>query len=81
MRKFEKRDWSEYFGLREEAKGGSRSLYSEEFHTWCSSLRIRIIKLRNIRWKRLVVSMGQMGNASNILIRYFDGTALEISEE
>jgi len=65
-------------GLRQEAKGGCRSLKSEELHTVCSSPRIRMIISRNIRWKRGVVNMGQMGNAYNILIRNFERTTLEI---
>jgi hypothetical protein len=65
-------------GLRQEAKGGCRSLKGEELPTVCSSPLIRMIISRNIRWKRDVVNMGQMGNAYNILIRNFERTTLEI---
>lgn len=65
-------------GLKQEAKGGCRSLKSEELHTVCSTPLIRMTISRNIRWKRDVVNIGQMGNACNILIRNFERTTLEI---
>jgi len=68
---FEDRALRRIFGPKEQVvTGGWRRLHDEELHNlYASPIIIRVINPRMMEWARIVARMGEMRNASKIMVR------------
>ena len=53
---------------KEEVAGEQRNFQNGKLHNLCSSLNIRVIGLRNVRWAGHVARLGDMRNACNVFV-------------
>jgi hypothetical protein len=64
--------WGEYWRIfgpkRDEVTGEWRRLHNKELYALYSSLNIRVIRSRRLRWARYVACMGERKGAYRVLV-------------